>query len=95
MIFADTCDGGRDTSRPYLLKRKAYGGQRPLPPLILEGELITTAFDGQRSSNHKSGGRKSWDVDALPLICGHLRQIKWGFCLCVADGAGCRMLMGK
>ena len=34
-------DGGRDTSRPYLLQRKDYGGQRPLPPLILEGELVT------------------------------------------------------
>ena len=54
----DVDDGGRDTSRPYLLHRKADGGQRPLPPLILEGELVTTAFDGQRSSNHKSGGRR-------------------------------------
>ena len=46
--------GGHETSCPYLLQRKANGGQRPLPPLILEGELVTTAFDGQRSSNHKS-----------------------------------------
>ena len=38
--IGDAGDDGRDTSRPYLLHRKANGDQRPLPPLILEGELL-------------------------------------------------------
>ena len=81
----DVGDGGRDTSRPYLLQRKDYGGQRPLPPLILEGELVTIIVKSPGKYQRRTFSvdihghqvlTEGWEIEESMIIL-------WHFTLCV------------
>ena len=96
--------GGRDTSRPYLLQRKAYGSQRPLPPLSLEGELDTIIIKSQGKCQRRSfcvdihGHQvltEGWEIEESLIRYSSIKKSSMFFCFALSLHYLCSVTTGS